>query len=90
MENDVLRRKRLTKRIKVFYGFRSRLSHGHGKEILDTDVKELSNIAGLLIMTLIGLKDQFTSKEELINWVGYRKLGGLPENWSENKESFMS
>jgi hypothetical protein len=87
LENDVLRRKRLMKRVKTFYGLRSKLSHGHGKAILDADVKELSNITGSLIMTLVELKDQFESKEELINWLEYRKLGGSPEKWSEYKES---
>lgn len=87
LENDVLRRKKLMKRIKTFYGLRSKLSHGHSKEILDADVKELSNIAGSLIMTLIELRDQFESKDELTNWIEYRKLGGLPENWIAYKEA---
>ncbi len=87
LEDDAFCRKKLIKRIKIFYGFRSKLSHGHGKEILATDVRELSNIAGSLIMVLTKLKDQFESKEELINWIEYRKLGGLQENWNAYKES---
>lgn len=41
-------------------------------------------------MVLIKLMDQFESKEELINWIEYRKLGGLPENWKSYKESLTS
>ena len=90
LENDALPRKKLMKKIKIFYGLRSKLSHGHNKEVLDADVRELSNISRLLIMALIELKDQFETREELINWVEYRKLGGIPEKWSEYKDSLKS
>lgn len=88
LEDDPIPRKKLIKRIKVFYGFRSKLSHGQGKEILNTDIKELLNIAGSLIMILTEQKDRFISKEELINWIEYKKLGGLPEEWDKYKEFF--
>jgi hypothetical protein len=87
LKDDPIRRKKLIRRIKVFYGLRSKLSHGQGKEILDTDIKELLNIAGSLIMILTEQKDRFISKEELINWIEYKKLGGLPEEWDKYKES---
>jgi len=83
----VLARKSLIKKIKKLYTQRSKISHGYNKEILDIDVKELSIIAGSLIMTLIGLKDQFESKQELINWIEFKRLGGLSENWIQYKES---
>lgn len=86
LEDDPVRRKKRIKRIKVFYGLRSKLSHGQGKEILDTDIKELLNIAGSLIMILTEQKDRFISKEDLINWIEYKKLGGLPEEWDKYKE----
>jgi len=87
LEDDVLARKSLIKKIKKLYTQRSKISHGYNKEILDIDVKELSIIAGSLIMTLIGLKDQFESKQELINWIEFKRLGGLSENWIQYKES---
>lgn len=83
---DAVGRKKIMKRIKEFYGARSKLSHGHSKEILDTDVRELSNIAGLLIMRLTELRNQFVSKNELIEWIEYVKLGGTPEQWDEYKK----
>lgn len=86
VEDDVHDRKKLLKKMKNFYKLRSSLSHGHGEDILDIDVRELTTIAGKLIAILLKLKDQFESKQDLINWIEYRKLGGLPENWNEYKE----
>jgi hypothetical protein len=87
LKDDPISRKKLIRRIKVFYGLRSKLSHGQGKEILDADVRELLNITGSLIMILTEQKDHFASKEELRNWIEYKKLGGLPEEWDKYKES---
>ncbi len=87
IKEDVIRRKRLVERIKEFYGLRNTLSHGRGKEILDIDVRELTYLASSLINILTKMKDQFESKDDLLRWIEYRRLGGLPENWKEYKDS---
>ena len=86
LKDDAIQRKSLMKRVKQFYGLRSKLSHGHSKEILDADIRLLLNIVGSLIMILIEERDHFASKEDLINWIEYKKLGGLPENWNKYNE----
>lgn len=88
LEDNPIKRKELKEKLTTFYRHRSTLTHGRGKEILDSDVRELTQIAGSLIMVLIKMKAQyqFESRDDLLNWVEFRKLGGLPENWREYKE----
>ncbi len=37
---------------------------------------------------MIKMKDQFESKDDLLDWIEYRRLGGLSENWKDYREYF--
>lgn len=69
-------RKRLKKRVQELYRLRSAVSHGGRKAILDTDLSELENIAGILTMTLVERMDEFPTHKALLEWIESKRLGG--------------
>jgi len=68
-------RRRLKERVKKLYRFRSAVSHGGRKAILDSDLLELEGITGTLTMNLINRMDEFESHKALFEWIESKKLG---------------
>lgn len=69
-------RLKLKRRITEFYDRRSAISHGGYKEVFESDIWELTIIAGNVIMTLIRRRMEFKSQNELLNWLEVKRLSG--------------
>jgi hypothetical protein len=50
------------------------MTHGKKFTIKLSDVESLRAIVGTVIMTLIGMKDQFKKIEDLMNWIEDEKF----------------
>jgi hypothetical protein len=72
--DDVEKRTRIKKSVKHLYNKRSAISHGGQKVVLESDLSELQQIAGTLIMILIDRKDEFNSKKNLLDWIEAKKF----------------
>jgi hypothetical protein len=60
-------RLQLKKNLKRIYGFRSQIAHGENVDNLDLgDVRLLENTVIAFILAMIGMRDQFKSKEDLL------------------------
>jgi len=66
--------RRLKKRMKELYSNRSGLSHGGSKEILESDLLHLQDIAGKLLVWAIKQVDNFKSHQELFDWIEVQKF----------------
>lgn len=66
--------RRLKKRMKELYSNRSGLSHGGSKEILESDLLHLQDIAGKLLVWAIKQVDNFKSHQELFDWIEAQKF----------------
>lgn len=71
---DLDQRKKIKKRVKQLYGIRSGVSHGGKKAVLESDLIELRNIVGAIIVKLANRIDDFTSQKDLLNWIEEKKL----------------
>jgi len=71
---DLENRLSLKKRMKDLYGQRSGLSHGGSKDILESDLSHLQDIAGRLLVWAIKQVDNFKSHQELFDWIEAQKL----------------
>lgn len=67
-------RKELKSRVKKMYKLRSAISHGGKKEIFESDIKELQNIARLLIKIMIKRRNEFISQKDILDWIEEQKL----------------
>lgn len=67
-------RRQRKKRVKDFYGMRSRLSHEGEGTILDADLLELTGIAREVVTQMIRRREEFPSQETLRNWIDDEKL----------------
>ena len=72
--DDLETRRRLKKRMKELYSNRSGLSHGGSKEILESDLLHLQDIAGRLLVWAIKQVDNFKSHQELFDWIEAQKF----------------
>lgn len=71
---DLVERKYLKRRVKKLYGHRSKVSHGGHADILNKDVFDLKYIAMSLLVKMIEWREQFVSREELIDYLENQKL----------------
>jgi hypothetical protein len=69
-------RKKCVKRIKHFYGLRSKLTHEGLGQITDSELFELRKIARELTVTLIPRRGEFKTQEDLRRWLEDKKLSG--------------
>lgn len=67
-------RRRIKKTVKDLYGRRSAVSHGGKTAITDSELRELTIIAGELTRTLIARMKNFASRDSLLDWVEEQKL----------------
>jgi hypothetical protein len=72
--DDLETRLGLKKRMKKLYSNRSGLSHGGSKEILESDLIHLQDMAGKLLVWAIKQVDNFKSHQELFDWIEEQKL----------------
>jgi hypothetical protein len=85
--DDPVERKKIIKIIRDLYALRSKLSH-HGKgEVLDSHIQYLIKINCIVLTILVSRITEFETKDELHKWIEYKKLGGLPENWTQYCDS---
>ena len=61
--------------VKRLYGKRSGVSHGGRKAILETDLTQLEAITQAMTVVMIRRKDEFSSQEDLLDWIEEQKLG---------------
>jgi hypothetical protein len=67
-------RKLIKKRVKELYGLRSKLSHGGVNRILDSDLRELRELAVKVLIRMIKKSSQFREQHELSQWIEEQKL----------------
>ena len=72
--DNLEKRRHLKKRMKELYGNRSGLSHGGSKEILESDLLHLQDVAGKLLVWAIKQVDNFKSHQELFDWIEEKKF----------------
>ena len=72
--SNLTERKRLKSRVKELYGLRSVVSHGEHSSILNKDVVDLKFIAMRLLVKMIGRREDFISRRNLIDWLEEQRL----------------
>ncbi|WNZ44758.1 HEPN domain-containing protein [Leptolyngbya boryana CZ1] len=71
---ELTERKRLKRRVKELYGFRSNISHGGHSPILAKDIVDLKSIAMSLLVKMVEWSKDFSSRKDLVDWLEDQKL----------------
>jgi len=74
LSKDLQARKRIKRRIKELYGFRSGVSHGEKKAILDIDLIELRAYLMVILKTMANRLTEWSSQKDLLNWIEDQKF----------------
>ena len=74
LSKDIQSRKRIKKRIKERYGFRSGVSHGGKKVILDADLIELRAYLMVVLSKLSGRVGEWNSQKDFLDWIEDQKF----------------
>lgn len=69
----------IKKKIKKLYTLRSAVAHGGKKPIKDSDILELTNITGNIIIILLQKTDELNKKDDLTKWIEELKFGPPPK-----------
>jgi len=72
--NTVEKRKKIKIRFKQLYNIRSGVSHGGRKSVLESDIRELRYIIGLVINFQIRQINNFNTQKDLLDWIEDKKL----------------
>ena len=68
------KRREIKKKIKKLYRIRSAIVHGGLDSVDDKNIREIEIAALYLILDLLGRIDQFTTKDDLLNWIEEKRL----------------
>lgn len=74
LSKDIQSRKRIKKRIKELYGFRSGVSHGGKKAILDIDLFELRRYLMIILSELVSRVGEWKSQKDFLDWIEDQKF----------------
>jgi hypothetical protein len=68
-------RKQLKRDLQRLYGLRSKISHSGSRSVLYSDFYRLHEIARGFIAAMITYRNDFRTKEDLLQWLDERRLG---------------
>jgi hypothetical protein len=75
LAQEVSERLDIKKKVKKFYGMRSRISHGGRKAVTDSDLMWLREAAWYVTEWMIKSRTQFHSRGDLCDWIERKTLG---------------